>query len=127
MINKKKKPISIASRKNKGRKLQQLVAKKLSEITGLSYGKDELIASREMGQSGIDIRLIGEAKKLIPWSIECKWQEIWKILQWTKQAKINQLENTDWLLVVKKNNVDPIVILDMEVFFNLIKKLLEKK
>ena len=81
--------ISISSRKGKGRQLQQSVAKRISDLIELPWGKDEQIASREMAQSGTDIRLIGEAKELFPWSVECKRQESWGVHEWIKQAKMN--------------------------------------
>ena len=75
----KKVKISIASAKAKGRRLQQFICTKISDLLNIPWGKDELIASREMGQSGTDIRLIGTAKKRFPYSVECKWQETWSI------------------------------------------------
>ena len=116
----KKKRISVQAGKAKGRRLQQWVAEKISKLLGFSYGPDELIASREMGQSGVDIRLVGPALKLFPWSVECKSQESWSVHSWIKQAKENQMEGTEWLLVCKKSFKDPVVILDADVFFQLL-------
>ncbi len=114
-----KKPISIASRKAKARKLQQWVCQKVSDLLKIPWGKDELIASREMGQSGVDVKLIGVAKEQFPFSVECKWQETWSIPEWVKQAKANQKEGTDWLLVCKRKNEKPIIIMDAGEFFLL--------
>lgn len=119
----KKKPISIASRKAKGRNLQKWTAKKISELLSIPCGKDELIASREMGQSGTDVRLIGEALKRFPFSIETKCQETWSMNQFIQQAKANQMDSTDWLLIVKKNHDKPVVIMDAESFFNLLERI----
>ena len=55
--------IKTSSAKAKGRSLQQWVCQKISDLLNIPWGKDELIASREMGQSGVDIRLIGEAQE----------------------------------------------------------------
>lgn len=63
--------ISVKSRKAKARRLQQWVAQKISDITGIECGKDEDIESREMGQSGVDIKLRGDAKYMFPFSVEC--------------------------------------------------------
>ncbi len=111
--------ISISSRKAKGRSLQKWVANMISKITGIDHGKDKLIESREMGQTGVDIKLYGEAKEKFPYSVECKYQESWSIPAWIQSAKNNQLENTDWLLFVRKNRHEAIVIMDAETFFNL--------
>lgn len=117
-----KKRISVQSAKAKGRKAQQWIMRKISELTGIPCGQDEMIASREMGQSGTDIRLIGEAQKLFPFSVECKWQETWSIPAWIKQAKENKKKGTDWLLLAKKNRHEYVVVLDAEAFFSLLPK-----
>lgn len=114
--------ISNSSAKAKGRRLQQWTCQKISDFLGIPWGKDELIASREMGQSGTDIRLLGEAQKRFPYSIECKYQETWSVLAWIEQAKQNQKEGTEWLLVLKKNRINPVVVVDAEHFFDLWKE-----
>lgn len=116
----KKKRIAVQSAKAKGRKAQQWVMRKISELTGIPCGKDELIASREMGQSGTDVRLIGKAQKSFPWSVECKWQESWSVPAFIRQAKENQKEGTDWLLVMKRNQHEYVVVLDAKVFFKIL-------
>ena len=116
--------IKIRSRKNKGRKLQQYVCKKLSEITGIEFKKDGDIDNRPMGQGGTDVILRGKAAKLLKLDFECKNQESWSVHGWIKQAIQNQKKGNDWVLVCKKNRQDPVVILDAETFFNLIKKIL---
>jgi len=119
--------ISVSSRKAKGRRLQSWAAKAISKITKIPWGKDELIAPREMGQTGTDVRLIGEALKKFPFSVECKYQETWALPSWIKQAKENQKEGTCWLLICKKNFGDPIVVIDAEVFFEIYKRVLEQE
>jgi hypothetical protein len=123
----KKKSISISSRKAKGRGLQKWVAQKISEITGIPCGKDERIASREMGQSGTDIRLVGKAKEVFPFSIECKYQETWSVPAWIQQAKDNWGKGTDWLLFMRKNRHEEIVVLDAEAFFKIYEEYLKLK
>ena len=115
----KKRKISVQAGKAKGRRLQQGAAKKISDMLHLPWGPDEMIASREMGQAGVDVRLIGIAKKLFPFSVECKNQEKWAIHQWIKQAQENELSNTKWLLIAKRNHMDPVVIMDADAFFHI--------
>ena len=115
----KKKSISIASRKAKARELQKLVAQKISDLTGIPCGKDELIESREMGQAGTDIKLIGEAKKKFPFAIECKRQEKFNLHDAVKQAKANQEKGMDWLVISRRSNEDAIVSMDLDAFFKL--------
>lgn len=120
-MTKTKKRISVQSAKAKGRRLQQWVAKKISEITGIPLEKDGEIESRPMGQSGTDIRLSGEALYHFPFSVECKSQETWSIPAWIRQAQENQIEGTDWLLVCKRNHEKPVVVMDAKTFFMIYK------
>lgn len=114
-----------ASGKAKGRRLQVWVCEQISKTIGLKFGKDEDIASREMGQSGADVRLSRIARKFFPFSVECKNQQNWAIPKWIEQAKQNQYDNTNWLLFVSKNHYKPIVILDARLFFAIYKRLFD--
>jgi hypothetical protein len=116
------KKISTSSAKAKGRSLQQWTCQKISELLDIPWGKDELIASREASQTGTDIRLVGEAKKKFPYSVECKWQESWSLSSWIEQAKSNQGKEMDWLLIIKKSRMTPLVVMDADRFFELLKK-----
>jgi len=117
--------ITIKSRKAKGRKFQQWIATKISDITGIKSGKDELIESREMGQSGVDIKLYGKALELFPFSIEAKRCERVSLPTWIKQAKQNLTEGTSWLLFFKRSREDPVVIMDADYFFELYGELID--
>ncbi len=119
----KKKSISIASRKAKARRIQQWGCQKVSDILGIPWGKDELIRSREMGQSGIDVVLIGLAQELFPFSVECKNAESWDLPGHIRQAKANQKKDTDWMLMLKKNNHEEIIVMDGESFFKMFQEL----
>jgi len=114
--------ILISSAKAKGKALQNWTCTQISELLELPWGKDELIASREASQSGTDVRLLGEAKQRFPFSVECKSQETWALPGWIKQAEANQVEGTDWLLVVKKRRMDPVVVMGASAFFELMRK-----
>lgn len=119
----KKRRIKISSAKAKGRKLQQWACEQISLLLGIPWGKDELIAPREAGQTGTDVRLIGEAKARFPFSIECKAHESWSLHAWISQAKANQAEGTYWLLIAKRNREDPVVVMDAKGFFDLLRRL----
>lgn len=119
---KKKKKIQVSSAKAKGRNLQQWVCEKISDLTGFEWGQDKSIESRGMGQNGVDVRLEKAVLRKFPYSVECKFQESWNVHQWIEQAKQNQIKGTDWLLVCKRSRKNPVVIMDAEVFFKLLKK-----
>jgi len=118
--------IKTSSAKAKGRRLQNWMAEKISEMLDIPMGKDECIAPREMGQSGTDVRLIGKAKELFPFAVECKYQETWSIPKWIKQAESNVQDGTCWLLVCKKNRMDPVIVMDAEKFFELYNRTLKR-
>lgn len=120
-----KKRIKISSAKAKGRNLQKKVCKSISETIGIEYNQksdQSLIRSREMGQSGTDVILRGDALKKFPFSVECKSTEHFNINETIKQAKQNVIDGTDWLVVHKRKSIkNPIVIMDYEAFFGLVK------
>jgi len=113
------------SRKNKGARLQKWVANKISEITGIPVKKDGDIESRQMGQSGTDVILRGNALHWFPFSIECQNAEKWDVHGKIKQAKTNRKKETSWLCFFKRNREKPIVVLDAEVFFEIYEELIK--
>lgn len=109
-----------SSAKAKGRRLQQKIEHAISRILGIPCGKDCLIQSREMGQSGCDIKLLGGVEKLYPFSIECKNTEKWNLGKAIEQAKVNaEKQKLDWQIFLSKNNFDPVVVMDADVWFKL--------
>ena len=87
------------TRKAKGRKLQQEIARRISEVTGIPVEKDGDIESRPMGQSGPDVILRGKAAEKFPFVVEAKFQERWNIHKWIQQARQH---GKNWLLFCKK-------------------------
>ena len=124
----KKKRILTSSAKAKGRELQKWVCAKISKLTGVDTGKDCPIESRPMGQTGCDVRMEQSILKQFPFSIECKWQESWSVSAWIDQAKKNLIRNTSWLLFIRKSRMNPysVVLLDADVFFQIISLIPEK-
>ena len=111
------------SAKAKGRRFQWEVAEKIGDLLNLPVGYDEVIAPREMGQKGVDVKLIGEALAKFPYDVECKNAEVWQVPTWITQARNNTKEGRQWLVCARKNRFKPIVILDMEHFFEILKRL----
>ena len=111
----KKKRISTAAAKAKGRRFQQEIAKLIAEMLCMDYGPDCHIASRGMGQPGVDVILIGDAIKKFAFSIEAKNQEKFALPAWIRQAESNILPNTDWLLAFKRNRFKPVVCFDATI------------
>jgi len=113
-----------SSAKAKGRRLQNWVGQKVAKLTGFACGADEPIEPRRMGQNGVDIRLESQVRRVFPYSIECKNTEKWSVNKAIEQVKADQYPNTDWLVVLAKNRTKPVVVLDAEVFFELLDRVL---
>jgi hypothetical protein len=75
-----------------------------------------------MGQTGPDIRISEKVRKLFNFTVECQNSENWTIPKKIKQCQTFMYPGTDWLVIVSKNRGNPIVILDAEVFFRLLKE-----
>ena len=107
------------SRKAKGRKLQNFVRDKV--LKAFRHLKKGDVVCVENYMPGADIILSKVAKKLCPYSFECKNQEKMKtIYDFYKQASKNS-RKLEPVLVMKMNTREPIVVISMEDFFELIK------
>jgi hypothetical protein len=111
--------VKTSSAKAKGRRLQQYVMERIAKLLDQPCGKDTLIASREMGQSGTDIRLIGPAADEFPFSVECKNCENWSVHSWVDQAIDNSTIKRPWLIFAKRNRGKVVVMMDDDTFFAL--------
>lgn len=117
---------TVRSRKAKGRRFQNEVAARISNLLDIPVEKDGDIESRPMGQSGVDVILRGKAKELMPIAWELKNQETISLPAWVKQAKANQGDFKYWMLAITKNRWDKLVVMDMNTFFELYEKILER-
>lgn len=109
-----------SSLKAKGRRLQNDIVIKLRAMFQ-PYLQDDDIKPAIMGQSGIDVLLSPRARKLIPWSIECKYQERWSVADYWKQTTENTLKDTKPLLLMRKNRHETLAVLRLEDFLELIR------
>lgn len=116
-------PLKVASRKSKGLGFQFVVAEMISRITGrpcVQGSDDTEIFSRLSGQSGTDIGLRGEAKKLFPFSVECKNTETFSITAVMEQAKANATPEMPALIFHKnKALAEPVVVMEASTFERL--------
>ena len=109
-----------SSAKAKGRNLQNLVRDKLRSIFVGNKLEDDDIKSQTMGMSGEDIVLSPSAKKVIPYSFECKNTErlnLWRALE---QCEYN-CEDREPVLVIKRNRSDVYAVIKFENFLKSIK------
>jgi|TARA_B100001758_G_C17963139_1_gene379384 hypothetical protein len=106
------------SKKAKGRRLQQWVRDLLIEKLEVH---PEDIESRSMGAGGEDLIMSRSAREKFPYSIECKNQESLNIWKSYEQAQQNS-GNYEPIVVLKRNNVKPLVLVDADYFVELHKK-----
>ena len=107
------------SAKNKGKRLQNSVRDILLEIFKEDLELDD-IKSAVMGDSGEDIQLSPAARKLIPYSIECKNQEKLNIWSSLEQADDNSKESIP-VLIFKRNRSKTYAVIEFKEFVELIK------
>jgi hypothetical protein len=110
--------VKTASAKAKGRALQQLVRDAILEEFAEHLEEDD-VRSTAMGQSGEDIQLSPLARRLFPFTVECKAREAISVYPWFNQAKQNKDKGTP-ILVVKQNRSEPLVVLDLNDFMTLV-------
>ena len=106
------------SKKAKGRRLQQWVRDLLIEKLEVH---PEDIESRSMGAGGEELIMSRSAREKFPYSIECKNQESLNIWKSYEQAQQNS-GNYEPIVVLKRNNVKPLVLVDADYFVELHKK-----
>tara|TARA_B100002019_G_C21216434_1_gene572295 strand:+ start:555 stop:893 length:339 start_codon:yes stop_codon:yes gene_type:complete len=105
------------SAKAKGRRLQQWFRDLLIEKLDIH---PEDVESRSMGAGGEDLIMARAAREKFPFSIEAKNQEKLNIWEAYKQASENS-GDYEPLVVLKRNNHKPLVLIDAESFVKLIK------
>ena len=119
--------MKIKSAKAKGRNLQNLVRDRLRKIfvdnwTKVPKLEYDDIKSQTMGMGGEDIVLSPMAKKLIPYSFECKNTErlnLWKSLE---QCEDNSEDRTP-ILIIKKNRSKVYAVIEFNNFTQMIKEI----
>ena len=105
------------SRKAKGRRLQNQFMQLLIEKLDID---PEDIESRSMGAGGEDLIMSKAARNKFPFSIECKNQE--KLNIWSAWEQANGNKGIyEPLVVIKKNGVRPLIVIDAENFLEMIK------
>ena len=107
-----------SSAKAKGRKLQQWMRNLLIEKLEVH---PEDIESRSMGAGGEDLIMARAARQKFPFSVECKNVEKLNVWEAYKQAEDNS-GNYEPVVVIKRNKVKPLVVVDAEYFVSLFDK-----
>ena len=114
--------MKIASKKRKSALLQNLVKEKIYKSFPHLRKKKKDVICASSGENGPDIVLSKTARKLVGVNFECKNQNKMKtIYDWYKQSEkgSNKLMPC---VVMKMNTRSPLVVVDLDDFFNLIKE-----
>ena len=105
------------SAKNKGKRLQNkvrdLILEKFQQL------EEDDVRSTTMGDSGEDVLLSPAARKLFPFSVECKNQEklnIWSALERTENNSNNHVP----LLIFKRNRTKTYAVLEFDKLLELL-------
>lgn len=103
------------SRKSKGagaqKEVRELVLKYLPDMN------EEEIRSAIMGETGNDLKLIGEAAKMFPFATEVKRQETTSIWVWWKQ--LTARASKPGLLMFRRNRSKWMLAMELEEFLKL--------
>ncbi len=111
-------PNKTRSAKAKGRRLQNQVRDLLLEKFNSKLEPDD-IRSQIMGMSGEDIVLSPAARKLFPFSVECKNQEKLNIWSSLEQAENNSGNHTP-LVIFKRNRTKTYAVLEFDKLLKLL-------
>ena len=106
------------SAKAKGRRLQQDVRDAILE-TFPSLESDDVRSTR-MGAGGEDVQLSPAARKLFPYSVECKSLAKIAVFNYYEQATGHGKHEP--LVVIKQNRSKPLAVVELEHFMELVKK-----
>jgi len=107
-----------SSAKAKGRKLQQIVRDFVLKLFPHLTERD--VKSTSMGASGDDLLLSEAAFKVFPYSVECKNLAKVAVYRYMEQRNPDSAGNT--LVVVKANGKQPLAIVYLDHFMELVKR-----
>ena len=105
------------SAKNKGKRLQNKVRDLILEKFDKLEPDD--VRSITMGDSGEDILLSPAARRLFPFSVECKNQEKLNIWSALEQAEENSGNHTP-LVIFKRNRTNTYAVLEFDKLLELL-------
>ena len=106
------------SAKNKGKRLQNKIRDLILEKFNSKLEPDD-VRSITMGDSGEDILLSPAARKLFPFSVECKNQEKLNIWSSLEQAEGNS-GNHPPLVIFKRNRTKTYAVLEFDKLLELL-------
>ena len=111
-------PIKPSSAKAKGRKHQQWVRDKIYEA--FPSLEDGDVRSTSMGAGGEDLQLSPAARRVFPYSVECKAFKSCAVYKVMDQAAENAPAGSEPIAIIKGDRRKPLAVIDAEHFFQLV-------
>ncbi len=74
-----------------------------------------------MGAQGTDVLLSAAARRFLPIAVECKSHARYAVYRDYEQASSNA-EGLEPILIIKENKSQPLAIMDLEYFLELLRK-----
>lgn len=105
------------SAKAKGRRLQQQVRDVILE--SFPQLEQDDVRSTSMGAGGEDVQLSPAARKLFPYSVECK--NLAKIAVFNYYEQASGHGEHEPLVVIKQNRSKALAVVDLDHFINLVR------
>jgi len=112
--------ITTSAAKAKGRRLQQWVRDQILELFPKLEPDD--VRSTSMGAGGEDVQLSPAARRLFPYSVECKSYKLFAVYKVMDQASENCPKGVTPLVILKSDRQKPLAVMDAKHFFKLLKK-----
>ena len=106
------------SAKAKGRRLQQAVRDAILDSFPTLESDD--VRSTSMGAGGEDVQLSPAARKLFPYSVECKSLAKIAVFNYYEQATGHGAHEP--LVVIKQDRAKPLAVVDLEHFMKLVRR-----
>ena len=110
--------ITTASGKAKGRKHQQWTRDQILALHPAALLPDD-VKSTSMGAGGEDVQLSPAARRLFPYSVECKAHKSFAFYKIMEQAAANSPKGSEPLVSIKGDRKKPLAVVDAEHFFKL--------
>jgi hypothetical protein len=111
--------VKAQSAKAKGRRLQQAVRDSI--LSSFKKLEPDDVRSTSMGAGGEDVLLSPAARKLFPYSVECKNLAKIAVYNYYEQCQTN-CGQYEPLVVIKQNRAKPLAVVDFEHFMELVRK-----
>lgn len=110
--------IKPSSAKAKGRRHQQWVRDQILALFP-SLEPDD-VRSTSMGAGGEDVQLSPAARKLFPYSVECKALNKISVYKFMEQAEANCPAKAEPIAIIKGDRQRPLAVIDADHFFQLV-------